>query len=107
MDAILIEMERLDPDRLPSVHVVASMMLTAAESANSPFTEPSYDEVQARAMADERRLFAAKVQHWTAQTDFRSDPVPYRRVLAPQESSAWRTSLHGDGGYRTAGGTRC
>ncbi|MEU7949185.1 hypothetical protein AB0C50_31290 [Micromonospora taraxaci] len=93
VDAILVEVERLDPDRLPSGDVVASMMLTAAESVNSPFTEPPYDEVQALAMADERRLFAAKVQHWTAQTDFRTDPVPYRRVLTPEESSAWRTSL--------------
>ncbi len=91
--AILVEVERLDPDRLPSVDVVVSSMLTAAESANSPFIELSDDEVQAQAVADERRLFAAKVQHWTAQPDLRTEPLPYRRVLGPDESSAWWMSL--------------
>lgn len=93
VDAILMEVERLDPDRLPSVDVVASMMLTAAERVHCPFTEPPYDDVEAQAIADERRLFAAKVRHWTTLPDFRTDPVPYRRVLTPEESSAWRASL--------------
>ncbi|BCJ75197.1 hypothetical protein CS0771_47410 [Catellatospora sp. IY07-71] len=93
VDAMLMEVERLDPDRLPGVDVVTNMMLAAAASADSPFTEPPYDQVQAEAMADERRLFAAKVQRWRAQPDFRIDPVPYRRVLTPEESPAWRTSL--------------
>ncbi|WP_431882928.1 hypothetical protein [Micromonospora gifhornensis] len=93
VDAMLMEVERLDPDRLPAVDVLVSMMLAAADSADSPLTDPPYDEVEAPAAADERRLFAAKVQHWTAQPDVGADPVPYRRVLTREESSAWRTSL--------------
>ncbi len=93
VDAMLIEVERLDPDRLPGVDVVTSTLLTAAENAESPFTKPTHDEVQAQAMADERRLFVANVQRWKAQANLRTDPVPYRRVLTPEESSAWRTSL--------------
>jgi hypothetical protein len=90
---MLIEVERLDPDRLPGVDVVTSAMLAAAESADSPFTKPPHDEIQAQAMADERRLFAANVQRWKADPNLRADPVPYRRVLTREESSAWRTSL--------------
>ena len=93
VDAMLIEVERLDPDRLPGVDVVTSAMLAAAESADSPFTKPPHDEIQAQAMADERQLFAANVQCWKADPNLRADPVPYRRVLTREESSAWRTSL--------------
>ncbi|MFC4042959.1 hypothetical protein ACFO1B_31410 [Dactylosporangium siamense] len=92
VDAMLVEVERLDPDRLPGVDVVAGMMLAAAERARSPFTEPPHGEVEAQVMADERRLFAVQVRHWTEQPDLRVDAVPYRRVLTPEESSAWRTS---------------
>ncbi|GAA0731118.1 hypothetical protein Drose_26585 [Dactylosporangium roseum] len=107
VDAMLMEVERLGPDRLPSVDVVASMMLTAAESANSPFTEPPYDGVEAQAMADERRLFAANVQHWRAQANFRTDPVPYRRVLTPGSHWPGGRRCSSDGVCKTAAGTRC
>ncbi|MER7279454.1 hypothetical protein ABT369_33940 [Dactylosporangium sp. NPDC000244] len=93
VDAMLMEVERPDPDRLPAVDVVAGLLVAAAERAHSPFTKPPYDEVEAQAVADERRRFAAKVRQWSAQPDFRAGPVPYRRVLTPEESSAWRTSL--------------
>jgi hypothetical protein len=93
VDAMLVEVERLDPDRLPGVEVVTSTLLAAAENAESPFTKPPQDEIQAQAMADERRLFAANVRRWKAQPNLRTDPVPYRRVLTPGESSVWHTSL--------------
>ncbi|WP_109964804.1 hypothetical protein [Micromonospora globispora] len=93
VEAILVEVERLDPDRLPGVDVVTNTLLAAAESADSPFTKSPDDEIEAHAIVDERRLFAANVQRWGAQPNLRTDPVPYRRVLAPEESSAWRTSL--------------
>ncbi|MGC4758968.1 hypothetical protein [Micromonospora trifolii] len=91
--AILTEVERLDPDHLPGIDVVTHYLLAAAESANSPFTTPTQGEVEADAIADERRLFAANVQRWLAQPHLSVDPLPYRRVLTSQESSAWRTSL--------------
>ncbi|WP_146017597.1 hypothetical protein [Verrucosispora sp. ts21] len=103
VEAMLMEVERLDPDRLPAVDVLVSMMLAAADGGDSPLTEPPYDEVEAQAAADERRLFAAKVQHWTAQADVRADPVPYRRVLTREESSAWRTSLQRRWGVQSGG----
>ncbi|MEV1155081.1 hypothetical protein AB0J27_06725 [Micromonospora chokoriensis] len=64
MDAMLIDVQRLDPDRLPGVDAVTSALLAAAENAESSFTTPPHDEIQAQAMADERRLFAANVQRW-------------------------------------------
>lgn len=93
VEAMLMAVERIDPDRVPAVDVLVSMMLAAADGGDFPLTEPPYDEVEAQAVTDERRLFAAKVQHWAAQPEFRTDPVPYRRVLTREESSAWRTSL--------------
>ncbi|PRX05980.1 hypothetical protein [Actinoplanes italicus] len=91
--AILVEVERLDPDRLPGVEDLGRALLTAAQVANSVFTEPPHGEIQAQAMADERRLFAANVQRWRKQSTFRADPLPYRRVLTPQQGSTWRAAL--------------
>jgi hypothetical protein len=93
VEAMLVEVERLDPDRLPGVDVVTSMLLAAAASAQSLFTSTPDDEIQAQSMADERRLFTANVQRWETQPHLPADPVPYRRVLTPEESSGWRTSL--------------
>ncbi|MEU8392416.1 hypothetical protein [Micromonospora sp. NPDC048842] len=91
--AILIEVERLDPDHLPGIDVMTHVLLAAAESANSRFTTSTQDEVAADAIADERRLFAANVRRWLAQPDLSVDPLPYRRVLTSEESSAWHASL--------------
>src|SRR5437899_2281768 len=65
----------------------------ARRTTDSPFPRPPHDEIEAHAIVDERRLFAANVQRWRAQPNLRTDPVPYRRVLTLEESSAWRTSL--------------
>ncbi|MEU7876542.1 hypothetical protein [Dactylosporangium sp. NPDC049140] len=100
VEAMLMEVERLDPDRLPGADVVADALLTAAELAESPFVEPPYDEVEARAAADERRLFADMVRDWAERPDLRADPLPYRRVLTPEESSGWRASLSRRWGVR-------
>jgi hypothetical protein len=87
--AIITEVERLDQDRLPGVETVAETLLAAADGAESPFN----GEIEAEAVAQERRLFAANVRSWRTQPDLRADPVPYRRVLAPGESALWRAEL--------------
>jgi hypothetical protein len=92
--AILIEVERLDQDQLPDVDTVTETLLAAAEGAQSPFTKPPHDVIEARAMAEERRLFASNVQRWKGQPDLHPDPMPYRRVLAPDESRLRRAELH-------------
>jgi hypothetical protein len=93
VEAILIEVERLDQDRLPDVDTVAETLLAAAEGAQSPFTTPPHDEVEARALAEECRLFAVNAQRWHGRPDLHTDPIPYRRVLAPDESGLWRAEL--------------
>ncbi|WP_433056592.1 hypothetical protein [Dactylosporangium sp. CS-033363] len=93
VEAILVDVERLDPDRLPGAGVVAEELLEAAEHAQSPFVEPPSAEVEAQAAADERRLFAGVVRDWTARAEIRVDPLPYRRVLPPEESADWRAKL--------------
>ncbi|MFI5838760.1 hypothetical protein ACIA8K_03465 [Catenuloplanes sp. NPDC051500] len=93
VDAILEEVERLDPDHLPGIEVLTRALFTAAEVADSVFTKPPGGEIEAQAMADERRLFSANVQRWREQPTLRAEPLPYRRVLTPQEGSTWRASL--------------
>ncbi|MCF0093006.1 hypothetical protein B0E54_01832 [Micromonospora sp. MH99] len=100
VEAILVDVERLDPDRLPSLDDVAGALLAAAYGAHSDFTTSPTDDVAAQAIADERRLFAAQVPRWRGQPDLRGGPLPYRRVLTTGESSAWRTSLQKRWGVR-------
>ncbi|GAA2568199.1 hypothetical protein GCM10010435_47530 [Winogradskya consettensis] len=100
VEAILTEVERLDPESLPAVETVAEWLFVAAEAAQSPFTELPNDEIETEAIALERRLFAVNVRRWLAQPDLRVDPLPYRRVLAPGESTFWRAELQNRWGVR-------
>ena len=99
-DAILVEVERLDPDRLPRADAVVRALLAAADGAESVFTEPPHGAIEVDAMARERELFTANVRRWAAQPDLRADPLPCRRVLAPGEAAAWRTALQQRCGVR-------
>jgi hypothetical protein len=92
--AMLEEVERLDPDRLLEVEPLAATLVRAADVAQSPFTEPPQDDVEAEAIGDERRLFSSAVHTWTSGPDLQVAPVGYRRVLTPAESSDWRARLN-------------
>jgi hypothetical protein len=85
--AILVDAERLDPDRLPQPSVLVGALLHAADTAQSAFTHPPDNEVAAAAMNDERRQFRNAVRGWAADEDLRVEPLPYRRVLTPAEST--------------------
>ncbi|MEV6965557.1 hypothetical protein AB0M47_10600 [Hamadaea sp. NPDC051192] len=89
VNAILAEIERLDADDLPPAPELSVLLGRAAFEADSLYTRPS-DEGQARAMADERGLFATRVREWAAQPDLQAEPVGYRRVLTKDESTEWR-----------------
>ncbi|GAA0519845.1 hypothetical protein Ade02nite_81060 [Paractinoplanes deccanensis] len=73
---IRTEIERLDPDHLPSLGTVAASLVDAAAKAG-----------------ENPRTFAAKVHEWLSQPQLTTDPLPYRRVLTPAESRDWRAEV--------------
>jgi hypothetical protein len=85
--ALLVEVERLDPDALPAVPDLVGTLIKAADTAQSIFTQPTSNEVEAEAMAEERSLFRSAVQDWVTSADIRVEPLAYRRVLTPVESA--------------------
>jgi hypothetical protein len=93
VQAMLDEVERFDPDRLPGMEPLGADFVRAAEVAQSPFTQPPQDDIEAGAVADERQLFHSKVLAWMTDPALQAAPLGYRRVLTPEESSDWRTRL--------------
>jgi hypothetical protein len=92
--AMLEQVERLDPDRLPDCPNLRAALLNAAESAQSLFAKPPQGDVEIVAITDERELFASTVRSWISDSDLDTEPVAYRRVLTAEESSDWRQRLH-------------
>jgi hypothetical protein len=92
--AILAEIERLDPDRLPEPAGLLDRLVEAAATARSSFTEPEPNQVAVAVMAEERLLFSSAVRGWAARDDLRVRPLPYRRVLTAAESAARQRQLH-------------
>ncbi|NUP81899.1 MAG: hypothetical protein HOV96_30615 [Nonomuraea sp.] len=84
--AILEHVERLDPDRLPEFSDLVDALSEAADTAQSPFTQPASNKTAAKAMAEERRLFRSTLRDWATRADLAVEPLPYRRVLMPAES---------------------
>jgi hypothetical protein len=93
VEAMLVEVERLDPDQLPDVRTLAAALDRAAWVGQSLLTDPPGGELQAEVMQDERRLFSEAVEAWMAIADLAVEPLGYRRVLTPEESSDWRMRL--------------
>ncbi|SCF25564.1 hypothetical protein GA0074696_3826 [Micromonospora purpureochromogenes] len=93
VEAILVEIERLDPDLLPELAGLVDALVAAADGAHSPLTQPAGNEVEAEAMAAERRLFRSTVNGWLAGGDLRVEPLAYRRVLTPAEAAARQDQL--------------
>ncbi|MDH6461852.1 hypothetical protein M2302_002027 [Micromonospora sp. A200] len=93
VEAILVEVERLDPDLLPELAGLVDALVEAADGAHSPLTQPAGNEVEAEAMAAERRLFRSTVHGWLAGGDLRVEPLAYRRVLTPVEAAAQQEQL--------------
>lgn len=94
VEAMLQEVERLDPDRLPDLDALTSALGRAADVAQSSFTQPPQGDIETVAISDERRLFSSAVQTWVSGPDLHVAPVGYRRVLTAEESSDWRARLN-------------
>lgn len=87
--AMLVEVERLDPDDLPPAPALSDALVRAAEKAQSPFTDPRGSDLEAA----ERRRFARTVSSWMYGAPLTAEPLGYRRVLSPDESTDWRRRL--------------
>ncbi|MCP4101705.1 MAG: hypothetical protein GY750_09805 [Lentisphaerae bacterium] len=92
--AIGVELDRLDPDRLPSSDDVLEWLRVAGGAAESLFTgshEPG--SIEAEAEDDERRRFIAFVNTLPGAEALEAAPLPYRRTLAADEARRWRESI--------------
>ncbi len=93
VDAILVEVERLDPDRLPDVPTLLDVFQSAADTARPSYVESPISAAEVNAISDERERFRAAVDVFRSEDRVSGRRMPYRRVLTPDESSHWRARL--------------
>ena len=90
LNAIRIELERIDPATLRDVEDTRALLLLAGIAAEDEFTTPAIGEIDQRSMAEERaafRLYVAGLQATDLDT---VAALPYRRVLTAEEArSIW------------------
>ncbi|GIE88914.1 hypothetical protein [Actinoplanes regularis] len=89
---ILDQVERLDPDNLPGMESLTGVLLRAAE-VEQPSDSSAADDIEGRAVQDERERYRSIVRALPSCPDSRTSPLGYRRVLTTEESSAWRLPL--------------
>jgi hypothetical protein len=92
-DAILVEVERLDQDRLPDVGGLRTALLRAADLARPDAAPRAKGSLPAAADADERRRFREFVAGWAGDDLPDTPPLPYRRVLSDTESASRQRQL--------------
>jgi hypothetical protein len=89
VDAMLVEVERLDPDRLPALAVLADALRRAADTAEAPI--PLAGKGKRAAVEHERAAFRAAIDRLVSGgTTGDQPPLAYRRVLTATEAAHWR-----------------
>lgn len=90
LNAIRLEVERIDPAQLGDAESTKALLVLAGETAEDDFTQRPIGEIDERAMTEERQAFCAYMLGLTpGDLDF-VESLPYRRVLAAEESkSVW------------------
>ncbi|MEU5694457.1 hypothetical protein [Actinosynnema sp. NPDC020468] len=90
VEAVLVEVERLDLDHLPERAELLDELRLAAEAT----PEPTPPGPEADAVAAERALFLDVVERLAVEDGPPSGPrLPYRRVLTEAEQQDWQTWL--------------
>jgi hypothetical protein len=90
LNAIRVELERLDPDSLCDVEKTRSLLILAGDIADDDSVSCSTSEIAKRGMTEERESFAIYIAELTPADLFAIEPFPYRRVLSAEESkSLW------------------
>lgn len=90
LNAIRVELERIDPDNLNDVHSTRELILLAGACADDDFTRKPIGQIDANTMADERKSFSAFIQAVSENQLHSVQSMPYQRVLSQSESeSIW------------------
>ena len=88
LDAIRVELERIDPAGLGDFEAAKARVVRAGETANDDFTRKPIGAIDRRATADERAAFCAYVRGLSPAELIAVEPLAFRRVLAADESEA-------------------
>lgn len=88
LNAIRVELERIDPAGLGDFGAAKAGALRAGEMADDGFTRTPTGAIERRATAEERAAFCGYVAGLSAADLGGVEPLPYRRVLAAAEAGA-------------------
>lgn len=89
LDAIRVEVERLDPDDLPDLDTVVELLTHAGYYGDSVMTTGVSGDIEARAMNNERERFIAWVESSAQEVPEYGEALPYRRALSDDEARRW------------------
>lgn len=111
LNAIRVELERIDPGELRDVEAAKARMIRAGETANDEFTRKAIGGIDQRAIAEERAAFCGYIGGLSRADLSAVEPLLFRRVLTTDESEAvWlrlreRWQIPADSWYPLADGT--
>lgn len=88
LNAIRVELERIDPRELRDFEAAKARVLRAGETANDDFTRKPVGAIDKRATAEERGAFCAYIGGLSPADLLSVAPLPFRRVLTAAESDA-------------------
>ncbi|MCE9534118.1 MAG: hypothetical protein K8T89_23815 [Planctomycetes bacterium] len=90
LNAIRIELERIEPAKLNGLGDTRKLLILAGELADDIFTQGPTREVERKATEEERAAFAAYIRSLSLSSLSEVASLPYRRVLTDEESkSIW------------------
>jgi hypothetical protein len=93
LNAIRIELERIDPNTLGDLVSTRTLLIMAGEGAEDPFTQIPIGEIGRQAMMEERERFYNYVAAFSPAELGAVQPLRYRRVLSEHESESIRARL--------------
>jgi hypothetical protein len=93
LSAIRVELERIDPAGLRDFEAARERVARAGEAANDDFTRKPIGVIDRQAMREERAAFCSYVCGLSPADLGAVEPLPFRRVLAADESEAVRARL--------------
>lgn len=94
LNAIRVEIERMDPEKLGDLESVKTWLVLIGEAAEDESTR-STDEIAKRAMTDEREDFCRYIRVLMLPDLNAVEPLPYQRVLTDEESKLIWGSIRG------------
>jgi hypothetical protein len=103
LNAIRVELERLDPEKLVELPLTRELVLLAGATAEDDFTRKPLGAIDAAAISDGREAFCQFVVSLSAADLGTIESLPYRRVLSDDEAepiwSRLRQAWHIAEGY--------